>query len=84
MTYALIAALCVSLAGYPVMFRMFLRYLEGERKDRADLLQRIQAPEAAVVQHATRDVPPQEPVVVFGDEDKDWWAAQGFEPKEED
>lgn len=84
MTYALVAALCVSVAGYPVMFRMFLRYLEGLGEERGDLLQRIQAPEVAVVQHATRDVPAPEPVVVFGDEDKDWWAAQGFEPKEED
>lgn len=61
MTYALAAALILAIAGFLVLLdrnasRAKLER-DHERSERQVLLQRIQAPDAAVYEHATRDLP---------------------------
>jgi len=58
MTFALLAALTLTFAG-----SLWLMDRKDKRHARAvaDLCQRIQAPEAAVIQHATEHARPDEP-----------------------
>lgn len=63
--------------GYPVALYLSLRFLrerdQSERLERAVLLQRIQAPEAAVLEHAPsdeRELPAVNPTM-----DEDYWQA---------
>lgn len=48
------------------------------------LCQRIQAPDAAVTEHAMAQPLPDMPQVVMPDDDRAWWESQGFQmPKEQ-
>lgn len=84
MSYALAAALCASLAGWAFTVHLFLRYVTQVSQDasieRAQLCQRIQAPDAAVVAHdrpSNGDIPVPQPSGLFSD--NAFWASQGID-----
>lgn len=71
MTYTLAAALILTIAGFLVLLdrkdgRAKLER-DADRAERADLLQRIQAPQLAVIDHAQRDAE-DDPMPVTDDE----------------
>lgn len=72
MTYALIAALIAQTALIAWLLNRFdaRSHLErdAERDERQALLQRIQAPEAAVYEHATRGAPEDQGAYPMSDE----------------
>ena len=82
----MIAALIASIAANAVLAYLFLRRDERQeaarRHERATLLQRIQAPDVAVQQHAieTQPIETPRPVSLFDDEDH--WDARPTVPKE--
>lgn len=78
LTYALLAAAVVVVVA---SVRYFFIYLadrdELDRRERAELYQRIQAPEVAVAMHATEDA--ELPEAVHPESDTDFWEARGVE-----
>lgn len=83
MTVALIAALVLTVVGFLVLLdrkdKRAVAERDRERRERADLLQRIQAPEAAVIQHQIEQVTevPQPPATddSYWEQDKEHRAA---------
>lgn len=81
MTITLTAALFLTIAGFLVLLD---RKDKRERDERATLLQRIQAPEAATYEHAVQHAPPDEPYPLSDDEaQKELEVAQALERMEQ-
>lgn len=75
-------SLCLALAGLIGLLFFVQRQMAEERRawslERTGLLQRIQAPELAVVSHANEGQPIDPPAVSL-DDDADYWAQKADE-----
>lgn len=72
MTLALTATLVLLAAGFLILLD---RKDQRQAKERAELYQRIQAPEVAVIDHQLQTSPPSPPSVGFED-DAGWWESK--------
>jgi hypothetical protein len=75
MTWVLVAVIAALLVERGLANRAIREDQAGWRLERANLLQRIQAPEVAVVRHDAGEVPVNPPAV-NGFDDEDYWDAQ--------
>ena len=83
----MIAALIASIAANAVLVFVLTRHMREEsaanRRQTATLLQRIQAPDAAVQQHALETQPIETPRPVSLFDDTDYWDARPQMTKDE-
>lgn len=74
----MIAALIASIAANVALAYLVTRELAASRLERGRLLQRIQAPERAIQEHAISQEAIHVPRAVSEFDDTDYWEAQGL------